>query len=383
MKTLSKPGILILIKGLGLGGAERLLVDALPYLNRERFRYEFAYVLPWKDFLVPIFQNAGYKVHKLAGRNPLEPQVIWRLSTLVQKRNIRLIHAHLPLTGVLARVIGRFSRVPVVYTEHNLWERYHPLTRNLNAWTFRWNRKVFAVSTAVKSSILQHFENVHDSEWIEVLSNGVPVETLLEERSRAKELRKQLGLDEHILVGNVCVFRRQKRLDLWVNIAKEIVRLWGKNNLRFVLVGDGPERPLVKKLIRNSGLDSRFILPGFQENGRTWIAMMDVFFLTSEYEGLPMAVLESMAMGVPVIAPAVGGIPEVVRHGESGFIFSFESFSENPQSVAQEVVRLLSDERLRQSLGMRAREFVQVHHHLCDRVSRVEEVYQEILDRSV
>ena len=130
----------IVIKSLGLGGAERLLADALPYLDRSRFAYHFAYIAPWKNALVPRFVDAGLPITCLGGKPPargdagerevaasgswraasLMPLAAARLAALQRQERFSLIHADLPAAGIVARIVGRLAGIPVIYTEHNV-----------------------------------------------------------------------------------------------------------------------------------------------------------------------------------------------------------------------------------------------------------------------
>jgi hypothetical protein len=142
--------ILLLIKGLGRGGAEQLLASAASYHDRDRFEYEVAYRLPWKDALVAELQKADLPVQCLAGARGAG--WVRRIRRLIDQRAIGLIHSHSPVVAVAAKVIAP-ARVRRVYTEHNVWERYHPLTRWANALTFARSDHVFAVSDHVRDSI--------------------------------------------------------------------------------------------------------------------------------------------------------------------------------------------------------------------------------------
>jgi hypothetical protein len=111
------PGVLIVIKGLGRGGAEQLLLSGVPYLDTASYRYQFAYLLPWKDSLVPELTGAGFAVHCLEGARG--PGWAGRLRALVRREGIGLVHVHSPVAAAGVRAVaGRRTRV--VYTEHNL-----------------------------------------------------------------------------------------------------------------------------------------------------------------------------------------------------------------------------------------------------------------------
>lgn len=368
--------ILVLIKSLGLGGAERLLVDALPYLDQERFAYTFAYFLPWKDFLVPQFEAAGFPIHCLSAeansRLGWLPGGFRRLWRLQKRHRFDLIHAHLPLAGVLARLVGRRFNRPVVYTEHNLQERYHPLTRWLNQQSYGWNRQVLAVSQEVAASIERL--GMDRSVPVDILLNGVPVEQIQAEAAHLDGLRQALSIPaDHLIVGTVAVFRRQKRLSDWLQVAAQVARQ--RDDVTFLLVGHGPEAEQVAAQVKDLGLTGRVRLPGFRSDGRRLLGLMDVYLMTSEFEGLPVALLEAMALGKPVVSTAVGGVPELVTEEAEGFLTSVGEI----ERLAAYTLRLLNEPGMRQQMGQQAATKVATRFHLKERVQFTERLYLELL----
>ena len=143
---LASPRILVLIKGLGIGGAEKLISEGARYWDRDRFDYSVAYVLPWKDQLVGELEKLGIDVELLGTDRGLTPITLTRFRQVIRRRSIDLVHAHLPTMGIVARLA---SPVPVVYTEHNMADSYRPLTRAANRLTYGRNRAAMAVSGAV------------------------------------------------------------------------------------------------------------------------------------------------------------------------------------------------------------------------------------------
>lgn len=368
--------ILILIKGLGLGGAERLIVDSLPYLNQKRFAYEFAYLLPWKNFLVPAITQAGFPVHCLGlQKNWQWPWMPHRLKALIQQRGFNLIHADLPVAGILARLAGRRHRIPVIYTEHNLQERYHPVTRYTGALTYGWNDCVLAVSEEVAASINRF--GLENKTSVKTLLNGVPVEQIRAEASNLNGLREELGIPaENLVIGAVAIFRRQKRLQDWLEVAGRIAAQ--QKNITFLLVGHGPEESMLRARIRELKIEDRVVLPGFRPDGRKVMALMDVFLMTSEHEGLPIALLEAMTLSKPVVATAVGGIPEAVKHGDEGFLATVGAVDQ----LAELAMKLVHDPRLRLQMGQSGARKVEKNFHLQDRVKFVENLYLEVFQEN-
>jgi L-malate glycosyltransferase len=371
-----RPGILVLIKGLGLGGAERLLVDALPYLDRKQFNYVFAYLLPWKDFLVSQIESQGFSVHCLGMKGLRNlPMSFYKLAALNREQRFHLIHAHLPFTGVMARVFGKMSDLPVIYTEHNSQQRYSTLTRRANVVTYGWNKRALAVSREVFNSM--QGLGLDRKTGVLTLPNGVPVEKVREEARDVGGLRRELGIPPgHLVVGTVAVFRQQKRLEDWLEVAVRVARK--RSDVTFLLVGHGPEEAKLRKKVEDLDLADRVRMPGFRPDGRRILQLLDVFLMTSQYEGLPIALLEAMALRKPVAATTVGGIPEAVTHGREGLLASVGSIDE----LASLVVRLIDDPRLRMEMGQRGGCRVEKEFRVEDRVRFVEDLYRQVLDES-
>jgi glycosyltransferase involved in cell wall biosynthesis len=385
-----RPKILLFIKGLGLGGAERLLVDSLSFVDRDRFDYHVAYLLPWKDFLVTDLERFGTPVHCVGHtgdgdgrpyRGPtgsraavrMLPGALRKLLRLHRREKFDLIQADLPLAGILARLAGRWMRVPIVYTEHNLQERYHSLTRWANAATYGWNRCVLAVSGEVAASIDR--SGLSQRTRVVTLPNGVPIESIRSESADGPSVRSELDIPEgHLVVGTVAVFRAQKRLEDWLQVAAQVAER--RTDVTFLLVGSGPLESTIRTRIDALGLTRRLRAPGFRPDGRRLMAAMDLYLMTSEFEGLPVAVLEAMALGKPVVSTAVGGVPEVVEHGVSGLLTPVGAVDQ----LSAAVLQLLEDSALRHQMGQQVMRKVESEYHVRRRIDAIENLYREVLE---
>jgi glycosyltransferase involved in cell wall biosynthesis len=365
--------ILVLIKGLNLGGAERLLVDALPYLSEQQFDYHFAYLLPWSHYLVPEFESGGFPVHCLGMQSNYHlPLALPGLLRLQRQHRFNAFHAHLPLAGILARIVGRWCQVPVFYTEHNLLEYQHPLTHRANGLTYGWNDCVFAVSQGVSDSIAR--QGLEEKTTVITLLNGVPVDRVRSEVHHLDELRRELDIPaDHLIVGTVAVFTQQKRLQDWLEVARQIAEQ--RTDVTFLLVGYGPEEALLKARVEALGLSERVKMPGFRADGRRALGLVDVYLMSSEYEGLPIALLEAMALAKPIVATSVGGIPEVVEDGRQGFLAPVQAVD----ALAAHTARLLDNPELRVKMGCNGASRIEQGFHLKTRVRSVENQYLEKL----
>jgi glycosyltransferase involved in cell wall biosynthesis len=364
--------ILILIKGLGRGGAEQLLVNAAPYLDTERFHYEFAYLLPWKNALVEDLERAGFSVRCLDGARGAG--WVGRLRRLVSENEIDIIHAHLPYTAIGARLaFWRDRRIRIVYTEHNMWTRYKAVTAWANAVTFPRNNHVFAVSNEVRGSVeyprpLSHRRRPP----LETLYHG-PDPAAVGRWVGADGVREELGIPDGVpIVGTVANLKTHKGHKYLLRAAVKVKE--AHPDTRFVFVGLGPLEDELKRESSQLGLEQTVIFTGFRADAQRLMQAFDLFALPSLHEGLPIALVEAMSLGVPAVVTRAGGTPEVIRDGREGYLVA----PRDPDLLAARIVELLSDQDLRLRMGaegkLRAEAF-----DIRRSVERMEVLYNELL----
>jgi glycosyltransferase involved in cell wall biosynthesis len=363
--------VLLLIKGLGRGGAEQILASAAPHLNRQQFDYEVAYLLPWKDALVKDLQDADVPAHCLDGSRG----VTWvrRLRRLVSEGGFDLVHAHSPVAASAARMSLGWRGPLIVYTEHNVWERYHRATYWSNMMTFACNRHVFAVSDHVRDSIryptaLRRLPMPP----VETLYHGID-QTSIAEWARRNGVREEFHIPRDApVVGTVANFKSHKRLDQLLR-AVAIVRR-EVPDVRLVLVGQGPLEGELRRLARSLSLDESVVFTGFREDAPRVCSAFDVFALASEHEGLSIALIEALALGKPAVVTDVGGLSEVIQDGQQGYLVPAGRAS----ALAHRIVQLLQDADLRSRMGAEGRARA-LTFDIRSSVRRMEQVYQELL----
>jgi glycosyltransferase involved in cell wall biosynthesis len=361
-----------IIKGLGRGGAENL-IPSLVRNSGGHFEYSVGYFLPWKDALVRELEGHGVRVHRFSASNV--PAILGRVPAVarsLRRETIDLVHCHLPVASVVSRLAGRMAGVPVVGTEHNLQERYHPIARAANVATWRLQAAVIAVSNRVAASIERHMPG---SVQMAVVHNGIEVPSIDRVIRLRMRARARVGVPaDSPVVGTVAVFRPQKRLDRWIDTAALVAE--SHPEARFLVVGDGPERAEVERRVADRGLHDALTLVGLVEDVWPLLAAMDVFFQSSDFEGLPLAVLEAMAAGLPVVATDAGGVTEAVVQGKTGFV----SVTRTSLDLARQLGRILDDPALGRQLGLAGRAVVS-ENFSADRMAReIESIYQRVLD---
>jgi glycosyltransferase involved in cell wall biosynthesis len=219
----------------------------------------------------------------------------------------------------------------------------------------------------VKLSILK---NIEVDIPVTTIANGVNTSIYFNDAVVGNSLRKSLGINEDaVVVGTLAVFRKQKCLLNWLDVFASIYA--ANNNLRGILVGDGPLREVLAAHRDSLGLSDVVLMPGMQTNAADWYNVMDVFMITSEFEGLPLALLESMASQKPVVSTLAGGIGEVVRHGETGFLVPFGDW----EGLEKYAHLLVNDRLLRETMGSKGRSRIIEGFSLSQMVSSLESIY--------
>ncbi len=229
---------------------------------------------------------------------------IYRLFCFFKNNNYDVIHCHLPLSGALVALLSLAGlKGKVVYTEHNMPEHYNGITFALLGILYRSFDFVIFVSEAVKLNVekkrTKYFFNFKAGDTI---LNGVNTKKFI---LRDKALPKV-----YFTVGIIASFRKVKRFDRWIQIAKELESK-SPGKFRFIIAGDGAEMKNNIDLVARNNLQHIVELPGIIYNTQEFFHKFDFFLMTSDWEGLPVSLLEAMASGCVPVASNVGGIMQL------------------------------------------------------------------------
>jgi L-malate glycosyltransferase len=364
--------VLWLIKGLGPGGAEQLLVNQARVRDRKRVHVSAAYLVPWKHHLVAPLQEAGVEVTCLDGPRNWDLRWALRLRRRLRRHPVDVLHVHSPLVAAVTRLLLRTLRRPVrpahVYTEHNRWPRHSRATRILNRLTYPLDDVTLAVSDDVRDSIPpQLAHRAH------VLVHGVDADALAGEIANRDATRAELGIGpDEVVVGIVANFRKEKAYEVFLDAARQA--LASELPLRFVSVGQGPLEDETRRRLADLGLGDRVLLLGYRPDAARVMAAFDIFTLTSRHEGLPVSLMEALALGLPVVSTAVGGVPQAVDDGTEGLLVP----PDDARALADAYVELARSPQRRQAMGAAAAR--RSHDFDVRRAERrLEEIYREVV----
>ena len=300
--------VLWLAKGLGKGGMEQLLLNHARAGNRTAFSYRAAYLVDRPHSVVEDLRSEGVPVQRLGSGRIMDPRWIRDLLAELKDGQIDILHIHSPLPGAIARLVLSVANrhVKVVVTEHNRWDRYTPPTRWVNRATFGLNDAALAVSADCRSTMPARIQA-----RVRVLEHGIDADVVLKSLDQRQRVREHLGISaDAIVVGTVANLREQKNYPLMLATAKRA--LAEHPDVVFLAVGQGPLESSLNLLHVELGLGDRFRFLGFRSDASDVMAALDVFMLSSHHEGLPVALMEAMTLGLPIVSTAVGGIPEMV-----------------------------------------------------------------------
>lgn len=369
-----KTKVLHIIKSLGRGGAEMLLPETLKLHNHDKFEFHYVYFLPWKNQMVEAIESAGGKVTCFKANNNIQlllqfPKII----SYCKKNEIQLIHAHLPWAGFVSRIVHLLTKIPTIYTEHNLQERYHFITRILNKFSFNFQNIAIGVSDDVTNSIVK---NIQPRITAKTILNGVNTNSFMRNDVLVRnDIRKQYNIPENaILVGTVAVFRFQKRLDLWLEIVAEAIK--NNQNIYGIIIGAGPLEPILLAKHKELGLEGKVFFTGLQTQVKPFYEGMDIFMMCSSFEGLPIALLEAMSMQCAILSTDAGGIKEVIQPDTDGLIVAVDNW----KNLSNLLIDLSNDSVKLAHFQLKARERVVSSFSIETMIGRLETLYlQQVL----
>lgn len=361
--------VLWLVKGLGPGGAERLLVAAAAHRDRARFAVTCAYLLPWKRQLAPELEELGVPTVSLDVGDERDVRWAARLRRHLRAQPVDVLHAHSPYPAGIARLVvrtlPRASRPATVYTLHNTWTSFARPTRVLNRWTMGSDAADVAVSDLVRDTVPSRLRA-----RTEVVVHGVDLDAVRGHADR-DGVRAELGiLRDEVVFGTVANFRAQKD---YPNLLAAAVLLRDRGaRVRIVAVGQGPLEAEMRAEHDRLGLAGRVELLGERADAVRVMSACDGFVLASNNEGLPVAVMEALALGLPVVGTAVGGMAEAVD-ATNGVLVP----ARDPRALADAMQALATDPSRRAALAAGARGS-SGRFDVARSVERIETIYTEV-----
>lgn len=367
--------ILLVIKGLATGGAERLLVDTVAAGDRDHFEYEVSYILDQSNSLVGQLTELGIPVHSLGCHHNADLRWMARLRTLVSRGNFDVVHFHLPYPAALGRLalatIPRSRRPAIAYTEHSVWDKMAVLVKAVNRAGIGLDQALIVVSDPCFDALPPALKP-----RAQVLVHGVNLaatDRLLGRQDEIRaEVRQELQVpDESLLVLTVANLRSEKGYDLLV--AGVRLALDQELPIHVVAVGWGPIEADVRSWVHDAGLDDHLVLLGPRDDVLRLMVGSDLFVLASHQEGLPVVLMEATGAGLPIVATRVGGVPQVLTDDVDGLLVP----PGDATALAAALARLANEPETRNRLAAAARERSRIF-DVSEAARTIEGIYETI-----
>jgi glycosyltransferase involved in cell wall biosynthesis len=370
--------VLTLVDHIGVsGGAERLALDIASRLDPSRFRStlcasRFATTpTPTEQERQALERMDQTGVDFLPlGRHRRGEVLPWRhLTAYIRSEHVDVLHAHMFGSNLWGTVIGRLTNVPVIVAHEHTWSfEGEPLRRFLDRELIgRWSDAFIAVSRADRRKMIE-IERI-PAERVRFLANGIVPGA----PTPGRDLRAELGIGPGPLIGAVGSMRAQKAYENLIRAAADLRK--NHPDLHVLIAGDGPEKPRLEALVHELGVQDVIMMPGRRLDVPDLLAEFDVAVCASHFEGSPLAVMEYMEAGLPIVATQVGGVPDLIEDGVHGLLVE----PGNPVALARAIDDLLADRTRASAFGERARERRRREFSLDVMVHNIEALYEELL----
>jgi glycosyltransferase involved in cell wall biosynthesis len=366
--------IVYVIDKMGAGGAQTHLRGLVAGLDPARFAPQLVCLIRG-GVSADGLASEGFPPRVLGVKRLYGPGGIAALVSLaswLRRLQPDVVHTYMSAANVFGALAARTAGLAgLVTTRRDTGFADGWLMRRALAWTSRWARRVVAVS--VDAAQVAAARDGLAADRLRVIPNGIDLARFAP-RGRRTQMRRALGVPETApLLVSVSHLTRVKGIDLLVR-ATSLIRA-RSGEARVVVAGRGAEQAKIEEAVRSAGLEPAFRLLGSYDDVPGLLEAADLFVLPSRSEGQPNAVMEAMAMGLPVVATRVGGVPELARHDEQALLVP----PEDPQAIAEACLQLLAEPGRASRLGSAGRERAAKEFSRAQMIRRYEQLYEEVV----
>ena len=361
--------LLLVADSLDVGGAEWHVVNLASALAEQGHRITLACTVT--GVLAPLAEQVGISVRPLMRRlvkRHLSFKYAWKLAKLVRQSQFDLVHAHMYASALASAYALLGTSIPLVITEHSQANWRSHFARQCSRWSYSQARRIIAVSREIQRRLIEQ-EGV-SSDRISVIMNALPA---------ASELHASIQPDLPAalrggpLVGVAARLQPEKGVVYFLEATAHVLQFLPQ--VHFLVMGDGPQLKELKAYVEQLGVQEHVHFLGFRLDTRAIIGLLDVLVVPSLSEGTPLVTLEAMTAGVPIVASAVGGIPEQVRHHHEGILVP----PGDARALGEAILHLLQNPTWMQQLGEAGRRRVLSRFSFTTMVEETQKVYRATL----
>lgn len=369
----SHPRILFVITGLGIGGAEMQVLELAKRLHARGWPISVVSMTA-PEILAERFTDAGMEVEFLGMKAGVpDPMGLLRLALILRRRRPMIVHSHMVHANLLARAVRILVRVPVVVcTAHSMIEG-----ARWREWAYRLTDRFATLTTTISQAAVERYVRVGavPQKRLRFLPNGVDVQRFQPDKNSRTAKRAELSMGNHfawLAVGRLVPAKNYALMLRAFASARN-------PNARLIIAGDGLLRPQLEYLARQLDISAQVHFLGSRNDIMELMTAADAYVMSSDWEGMPMVLLEASATGLPIVATRVGGNAEVVQHGLTGLLVPQQQ--EDALADAMRTMMTLHPAK-RALMGRSGRELTSVHYNVECVVDCWESLYWGLLNQA-
>jgi glycosyltransferase involved in cell wall biosynthesis len=376
----SKPKIAYILTPITFGGSDKVNLTYLRNADRSRFDINpILLIRPWEAETIFAQElkkfNYSFYTIPVAKRPSIEGRDYFRvlrcfkmIYSILKKASFDLVHTHGYFADIIGMPISKILHIPHISTCHGFIsnDRKLKIYNSLDKLSLRFCERIIAVSEEIKNGLLK--KGINESKIV-VIQNAVQNSYGRKEfADHRTEKRRFLSIEQdEFVIGYVGRLSEEKGVHYLIEAGSVLKESF--EPFKIIIIGDGPRRKELKDLTKLKGLEREIIFTGFQSDVENWLPALDVFVLPSLTEGTPMALLEAMSVGIPIIATSVGGVPKIVENEISGFLIEPADF----RALAEKIIILKENPVLRNKMAMEGLEIIKKRfdvHEWCRKIER-------------
>src|SRR6266567_2065966 len=366
--------VLMFIQSLELGGSETQCVEVARQLKAEGYRVSVGCMRADGPLKARLNESGLECVEFPVRASLLRPKAalqMLKLVAFIHRRKFEVVHTNDLYSNLFAVPAAWLARVPVIISSRRdlaRWWWYTPVRCKILRKVQELSTWILVNSKAVRQELMTR--DGFDAERIRVVYNGIDEEKYTQVTINREEVLPGTSSKEKLIIMVANMHVGVKGHSDLIEAARTVRQIWPE--ARFLLAGDGEMRPFFEDQVKAAGLERTFAFLGHRTDIPALLSCCDIGVLASRSEGLPNAILEYMAAALPVVATAVGGVPEIIENEESGLLVP----PENPTALSAAILRVLKDDELRKRLGKAGRERVLADFNFTRVIGNLKHLYE-------